>query len=149
MWGLRFEYNHIKAGAIGGLVGGVVFGAMMGMMGMLPMVAKLVGGSTATLGFLVHIVISVIFGIGFAVLFGHVSVKRKPGIVWGLVYGFALWIIGPLVLMPMALGAGARLNLTGATAALPSLWGHLVFGFILGFLFSVMSDSEKPHQKEA
>ena len=35
--------KQIIYGIFGGLAGGLVFGAMMGMMGMLPMVGKLVG----------------------------------------------------------------------------------------------------------
>ncbi len=44
--------RNIKLGAYGGLAGGVVFGAMMGMMGMLPMIGKMVGHPSAVTGFL-------------------------------------------------------------------------------------------------
>ena len=43
--------SNIKQGIYGGLAGGLVFGAMMGMMGMLPMVGKLVGEPSASTGF--------------------------------------------------------------------------------------------------
>ncbi len=42
--------RNIKLGAYGGLAGGVVFGAMMGMMGMLPMIGKMVGHPSAVTG---------------------------------------------------------------------------------------------------
>ena len=141
----KLDSSHVKAGIVGGVVGGVVFGVMMAMMGMLPMVAKLVGAESVLVGFALHIIFSIIFGIAFAVLFGRVSVRRMPGIIWGLVYGAILWVFGPLVTMPLALGMGVRLSTAGATAALPSLWGHLVFGLILGLLFSVIASSAKPH----
>ncbi len=47
--------RNIKFGAYGGLAGGVVFGAMMGMMGMLPMIGKMVGLPSVFTGFLVHL----------------------------------------------------------------------------------------------
>ena len=51
-------------GAAAGLAGGVVFGAMMGMMGMLPMIGKMVGA--VALG-----------PVGIAAFFADVSVGKK------------------------------------------------------------------------
>ena len=39
--------RRVVGGVVGGLAGGLVFGALMGMMGMLPMVAGLVGSDSA------------------------------------------------------------------------------------------------------
>jgi uncharacterized membrane protein HdeD (DUF308 family) len=65
---------YLKAGAYSGLISGIVFGVIMAVMGMLPIIAKLVGGESALLGFL----------------------------------------------------------------ALPSLWGHLIWGFVLGLSYSIL-----------
>ena len=62
--------RSITLGAYSGLAGGVVFGAMMGIMGMLPMIGKMVGQPSAAAGFIVHIINSAIIGAGLAVLFG-------------------------------------------------------------------------------
>ncbi len=108
----------------------------MGMMGMLPMVAMLVGSESAGLGFFVHLVFSVVIGVGFALVFGHKAARKSSdAITWGLVYGFIWWILGPLVIMPVWLGMGLQLSLEGAQMALPSLWGHLVYGFVLGLMY--------------
>ena len=61
--------KNLQLGAYAGLAGGVVFGAMMAMMGMLPMIGMMVGVPSAGVGFLVHLVISALIGISFAVLF--------------------------------------------------------------------------------
>ena len=71
MTNLKLETAHVKAGSLGGLVGGIIFGGMMGMMGMLPMIAMLVKSESAVVGFFVHIIISIIFGVGYALFFGH------------------------------------------------------------------------------
>ena len=42
--------RNIKLGVSGGLAGGVVFGAMMAMMGMLPVIGKMVGYPSAVTG---------------------------------------------------------------------------------------------------
>jgi phage shock protein PspC (stress-responsive transcriptional regulator) len=50
--------QKVIGGVVGGLAGGVVFGMMMAMIGMLPMIAGMVGSASAVVGFLVHMVIS-------------------------------------------------------------------------------------------
>ncbi|MFI7482090.1 hypothetical protein ACH9EU_06690 [Kocuria sp. M1R5S2] len=55
--------RRITAGVIGGLAGGLVFGVLMAMTGMLPMVAALVGGESAVLGFGVHLVYGLVLGL--------------------------------------------------------------------------------------
>ncbi|NQV89440.1 MAG: hypothetical protein HQ488_03915 [Parcubacteria group bacterium] len=130
------DTTHLPSGLKGGLVAGIVFGAMMGMMGMLPMVAMLVGSESAGLGFFVHIVFSLIIGAGFALTFGHKAARKSSdAMIWGLLYGFIWWILGPLIIMPIWLGMGIQLSLAGAQMSLPSLWGHLMFGFILGLVY--------------
>ncbi|WP_448336637.1 hypothetical protein [Chloroflexus aurantiacus] len=93
--------SKVIGGVVGGLVGGVVFGIMMAMMGMLPMIAGLVGSSSAVVGFLIHMVISAIIGAGFGFLFAARSTNITQGVLWGLGYGFIWWILGPMVLMPL------------------------------------------------
>ncbi|MDZ4673664.1 MAG: hypothetical protein SGI84_04355, partial [Gemmatimonadota bacterium] len=56
----------------------------------------------------------------------------------GLGYGALWWVLGPLTLMPMMMGMGSigsMWNMTAASAQMPSLVGHLIFGAILGFTF--------------
>ncbi len=126
--------RNIALGAYGGLAGGVVFGAMMGTMGMLPMIGKMVGQPSVTTGFVVHLINSAIIGAGFAVVVGRFVSNSSNGLFSGLLYGGFWWILGPLTLMPLFLGMGLGVNwnVAAAVAMLPSLVGHLVYGAILG-----------------
>ena len=132
--------KQIKYGIYGGLAGGLVFGAMMGMMGMLPMVGKLVGQPSAGIGFIVHMVNSAIIGVGFALVLGRLVTSVGSGLRYGLLYGGAWWFLGPLTLMPLLLGMGLGVNwnLTAAANMLPSLIGHLIYGAILGLGYAVL-----------
>jgi uncharacterized membrane protein YagU involved in acid resistance len=116
---------------------------MMGMMGMLPMIAKMAGSSSPAIGFAVHLVISAIIGVIFAVLVGDRLRTRAATTAAGLVYGVAWWFLGPLTLMPLFMGMGVGVNWTGAavTAAMPSLVGHLVYGGILGAVYAWLERS--------
>jgi uncharacterized membrane protein YagU involved in acid resistance len=143
----KIEGKHIKAGIISGIIGGVGFGAVMGLIGMLPtllpMIAKLFGGSSPILGLIVHVVFSAIIGFIFSIFLGHLAVDRARGVVLGLVYGLVWWFLGPLIIMPVWLGMGVQLSAQGMKMALPSLWGHLVYGFILGLVYPVLTKSKE------
>ena len=129
--------RNIKLGAYGGLAGGVVFGVMMGMMGMLPMIGKMVGHPSAITGFLVHLVNSALIGAAFATIFDRFVHGKSSGLGYGLTYGAAWWFLGPLTLMPlmMGMGLGVNWNATAAAQMLPSLVGHLLYGAILGLSY--------------
>jgi len=53
------------------------------------------------------------------------------GALLGAVYGLVLWVLGPLLLMPARMGMSL---FTVDAMAVQSLYGHLVFGVVLGAL---------------
>lgn len=118
------------AGLIGGVVGGIMFGVLMAMMGMLPTIASMVGSNSPVVGFLIHIAMSIMIGLGLTVIFGNLLLTSYPrGIVVGMGYGAIWWVLGPLMVMPMMFGMPL---FTIDTTALFSLMGHLIYGAILG-----------------
>mgnify|MGYP001563120901 CR=1 FL=1 len=129
--------NRIKHGIVGGLVGGVVFGIMMVFMGTLPVIGKMVGYPNAVVGFLVHLGISAAIGGSFGLLLGPGVKTRLGGLVAGTAYGAVWWLLGPLTLMPLFLGMGLGVNWNPAAASgmLPSLFGHVIFGAVLGLVY--------------
>lgn len=96
--------RRISAGAIGGIAGGPVFGVLMAMMGMLPMIASMVGSDSALVGFGIHLVISVLIGLGLTVPFAGLLKSYGRGALIGLAYGALWWLLGPLLIMPSMLG---------------------------------------------
>src|SRR5680860_1665546 len=94
--------RRIVAGVLGGVAGGAVFGMLMAMMGMLPVIASMVGSDSAWVGFAVHMMISIGIGLGLTVLFGNrLLTGYGRGVVVGLAYGAIWWVLGPLLIMPM------------------------------------------------
>ena len=124
--------RRVTHGVYGGLAGGAVFGVMMGAMGMLPMIGSMVGVPSAWAGFIVHMGVSAMIGASVGVALGLVG--GRAGALTGLAYGATWWVLGPLTLMPLFMGMGFGVNwsVDAATAALPSLVGHLMFGLVLG-----------------
>ena len=127
--------QRLIGGVVGGIAGGIVFGAMMGMMGMLPMVASVVGSQSPFVGFLYHMFNSVIIGALFGLVFGGLSHTYGQGAGWGLLYGVIWWVLGPLILMPLMLEMGVQFGAALSPMNLMSLVGHLIYGLITGLVY--------------
>jgi hypothetical protein len=126
----------------------VVFGVMMQMMmapapdgsrmPVLAMVGQIVGSPTIGIGWLYHLFNSAVIGAVFGWLLGERVHSYGSGFGWGAAYGFAWWILGGLVLMPVFLGMPAFAPLVMPPmriVAVGSLIGHLLYGLILGGAF--------------
>lgn len=124
--------QRTSAGVVGGIAGGVVFGLMMTMMGMMSMVAMVVGSESGAVGWIYHLFNSVVIGAGFGLVFGRMIYTWGQGALWGLLYGAIWWVMGPLVLMPAMLGMPLFM-INGMT--MMSLVGHLIFGLITGLVY--------------
>lgn len=141
--------SNLSAGAIAGLVAGLTFGVMMQLMRapapgggevpMMAMVAKVVGSESLVVAWLYHLFNSALIGGIFGWLLGR-SVGHRMGraAAVGAGYGAAWWVLGALILMPLALGMAPFAALTMAPmrpVALGSLLGHLLYGVVLGTTF--------------
>ncbi|MBG6191842.1 putative membrane protein YagU involved in acid resistance [Arthrobacter sp. CAN_A212] len=128
--------TRVLAGAVGGLAGGIVFGFLMATMGMLGMIASLVGSNSAIVGFLVHLTISILIGLTLTVP-GAGLLKKGLLIsaVVGIVYGMLWWVLGPLLIMPTMMGMPLFTLDAGSGA---SLMGHAVYGLILGLVATLI-----------
>lgn len=128
--------GRLAYGVAGGLAGGVVFGLLMQMMGMIPMVAMLVGTEAVAVGWLVHLAISAFIGATFGLLLGAWAGRVLPGALLGMGYGVVWWVLGALVIMPAQLGMPVFMF---NTTAWQSLMGHLLYGLVLGLGFATLA----------
>lgn len=127
--------TSVPAGILGGLAGGVVFGVMMQMMGMIPMIAMLVGSESMAMGWIIHLAIASFIGATFALLLGGRANRPGSSTALGLGYGLVWWILGPLLIMPARLGMPTfMIN----DMTVNSLIGHLVYGAVLGLTYALV-----------
>lgn len=131
-------------GGFAGLVGGLVFGAAMLRLGVLPTVASLVRADTAAAGFLVHMLIATVIGVGFGGLMWRQQSGAGEMLFWGLTYGALWWFLGPLTLMPLLLKDPLSWDLPAARAAFPSLLGHLLYGASAGLALAATRARRRP-----
>lgn len=132
--GSRFLYS-LGWGAVASLVSGLLFSLVMLAVGFLPAVAGLVGRSSILVGFLIHMIFSVVIGMSYGVLFLREAPNFGSGILWGLLYGLIWWFIGPMTLLPILSGTAFTWTTEAANSLLPSLIGHLIYGGVTAFIF--------------
>ena len=125
-------------GAVASVAGGLLFSVVMVATGVLPQIANLVGGSSPVLSFVVHMGISTLIGMSYGVLFGYEASDFGSGIAWGLTYGLAWWFVGNLTLLPILLGRPFVWTTEAASAGLPSLVGHLIYGAATACVFLLL-----------
>jgi uncharacterized membrane protein YagU involved in acid resistance len=138
--GLRFILLA-RWGAAAGIAGGLLYALVLIATGSWSQIAAVAGGSSATLGFVVHLFISVLVGASYGLLFQREAPNLASGIAWGLVYGLIGWFIGPLTLLTASRGLWTQAD---ARAQFPSLVGQLIYGAVAaaGFFFLERRHSE-------
>jgi uncharacterized membrane protein YagU involved in acid resistance len=121
------------SGAVAGLLGGLVFGSTMIELGMLPTIAGLVRAESPVVGFIVHMGVATLIGMGFSLLVRYQRPWIAETLFWGTAYGVFWWFLGPLTLLPIFLGKDLAWQAAQAREAFPSLLGHILYGATTGF----------------
>ncbi|MFQ6028731.1 MAG: hypothetical protein ACE5Q6_14705, partial [Dehalococcoidia bacterium] len=130
--------------ALAGLAGGLIFSLVMWQTGFLKYVAGLVGEHSAVTGFVVHLVIAVLVGTSYGILFRQQSYDLGSALGWGVSYGFFWAILGPITLMPILLGGAPQWTPGAVAGAFPNLIGHLAYGAGLGVVYYLLQARDNP-----
>ena len=127
--------RSLEWGAAAGIAGGLLYALVLLATGSWGQIAIVAGGSSAALGFALHILISILVGASYGVLFQREAPNLASGISWGLVYGLIGWFIGPLTLLSQGPGLWTQAT---ARAQFPSLVGQLIYGAVAAAAFFVL-----------
>ncbi len=136
--------NKITAGLGAGFIVTAVLSAMMlakGMMGVMPEldIATMLGammGASVAMGWLGHFIIgTVVWGGGFALLYG--LIPSGTALIKGVAFGIAAWFGMMIMVLPMA-GAGLFGMVIGIMAPMMTLVLHIVYGAVLGTVFRML-----------
>ena len=74
--------HSLGYGALASLVGGTLFTVVLLVIGFLPKVASIVGGSSLILGFIVNMIISAVIGMSYGLLFRYEAPDFGSGVAW-------------------------------------------------------------------
>lgn len=158
--GLRGRWSWALGGAIGGVVGSLLFGIVLWLADpaiITETIPAMYGLDVGPVGWGFHLLHGLILGVIFGFLVTRAPVLgtlgadvQTPAIesmglnlrfaLAGLVYGLAVWAILPLM-VATALAVIGGDDAAGFPALAPvSLVGHLLYGLLLGALFSLFVD---------
>lgn len=160
--GVGGRLNWLVGGALGGLIGAALFGGVLWTVDptlvteSIPQIYGLEGGGPT--GWVFHLSHGTVLGIIFAFLITREPVlgtltadvttpllaKTSPSvriIAAGLVYGLAIWVFLPGVILTMLVTFGDLADPL-PWASVFTLIGHLLYGMLLGALVSVFIDIE-------
>lgn len=130
--------RSLRWGVLAGLAGGLASSPVMLATGILPHTAGLGSSFSTLLGFLLHLLISAVLGMGYGLLFRHEAPTLEWGVLWGTTFGLIWWYLGPMTLLPLILTGQCDWTSAAASQLLPSLIGHLIFGGVTAWAFFLL-----------
>jgi hypothetical protein len=134
-------FHSLQWGALAGFVGGVVSSPLMLATQLSPpMIGQNVHLSTL-IALVVHLLVSTFIGMSYGVLFRDEGSNLIMAGAWGLFFGLIWWYAGSLTLLPLVLTGEIDWRLSAASALLPTLFGHLLYGAFTGFVFYILERS--------
>jgi len=120
-------------GAAAGLAGGLISGPVMLATGVLSRTANL-----SLHAFALHLFISALIGVTYGLLFRNEAASLGHGVAWGWLFGLIWWYAGPLTLQPLLLTGECDWSTAAASALLPSMMGHLIYGAVTALTFLIL-----------
>jgi uncharacterized membrane protein YagU involved in acid resistance len=135
--GLRL-LRSLEWGAFAGFVGGVVSAPVMLATSALPTVAGVDTKLSGLHGLALHLLVSAVIGMTYGLLFRHEASSLGLGVMWGWLFGLIWWYLGPMTLMPLILTGECDWSNSAASALLPSLMGHLIYGATTALTFLLL-----------
>ncbi len=131
-------------GSLAGSVGGFVFAGVMAQQGFFPGVAGLVGSTSVVVGIVLHLLIAIVIGMSYALLFREQSFDAVSGMGWGVSFGVLWWFLGPLTLLPLLTEGSVTWDNTLLAAAFPALIAHIAYGAFVGLIVHVFEGRYNP-----
>ncbi|MGA8224239.1 MAG: hypothetical protein WB780_21510 [Candidatus Acidiferrales bacterium] len=125
-------------GALAGLAGGVAVIPMFLVTGVLPRVTGMGNSILGIKGMLIHLTVSALIGMTYGLLFRNEGSSLNVGVPWGCLFGMIWWYVGPMTLLPLILTGECDWSSDAASALLPSLLGHLVYGAVTASVFLLL-----------
>ena len=133
-----YTFRSLGWGAIGGLAGGVISAPVMLATGVISRIAGLDTELSTVHGLGLHFAASTFIGMSYGLLFRREGRSLGRGVCWGWVFGLLWWYVGPLTLLPLIRTGEADWRPEAASALLPSLIGHLLYGGVAALIFLLL-----------
>ena len=125
----------IVRGAIAGLVAAALLGICLSAQDQLLPSVAMAGDDPALLAWLATLLIGLLAGVAFALLYPNPTDGAGPGLVRGAAYGFLWWILAPLTLVPLIAGDGLIWERDAVQRLFATLPGYILFGAAIALFY--------------
>jgi hypothetical protein len=129
--------RSLSWGAIAGLIGGIAAAPILFATGVLPRLTASTNFATPKV-LLANVLISIVLGMLYGILFRNESSSVGMGIAWGWLFGLIWWYAGPITLQPLLLTGQCDWSTDAVSYLLPSLMGHLIYGAVTALVFMIL-----------
>jgi hypothetical protein len=120
----------VMAGLLTGLIASLIALGVLYGSDVLPRISERIGVPITSI-VIIHIVLATIEGMIYGLLLGRAANAKRTAWLFGITYGYFLWIIGPVMLFELVFSVPiARYDL-----GIPIIASHLSYGISLGILF--------------
>jgi uncharacterized membrane protein YagU involved in acid resistance len=126
----------LVGGGVAGTLGGWAFASWMAGANLFPQISTGVDPSPPRVTPATHFLVATLIGASFGVLFQRDARGLGPTLGRGFAYGLFWWFLGPLTLLPLSLGQPVDWSSERAGELYGALIGHLVYGLLVGLIFS-------------
>ncbi|HEY2819625.1 MAG TPA: hypothetical protein VGJ06_01185 [Candidatus Acidoferrum sp.] len=130
--------RSLSWGALAGFIGGIVASPIFFATGMLPRLATSTDAFATLKVLFAHMLVSIVLGMLYGLLFRNESSNIGMGIAWGWLFGLIWWYAGPITLEPLLLTGQCDWSTDAVSYLLPSLMGHLIYGAVTALVFMVL-----------
>jgi uncharacterized membrane protein YagU involved in acid resistance len=130
--------RSLSWGAVAGLFGGIVASPVLLATHALPTIVGLDTTLSGFRGLILHLLVSATIGMTYGLLFRNEASSVGLGIAWGWLFGLIWWFVGPMTLLPLLLTGVCDWSTDAASALLPSLMGHLIYGAATALAFFLL-----------
>lgn len=127
-------------GALAGIVAGAAFLGVLWPAGILTWMMRVTGAASYGWSVVLHLGLSAAVGAVYGLLFNRAADDRGGGWLFGLAYGFLVWLVGPVAVLQLI----ARMGPPPGSAALALIGGHLLFGLVLGLCYPIVHALVRP-----
>ena len=122
-------------GGLAGLLGAGLLGVVLNSQDQLLAFASLTDSDSHLLAWLITLLIGVLAGVVFALLYPRPTDGAGPGLVRGMVYGFLWCVVGGLTVVPLIGGAGLTWHLDEVRGVFVTIPGYLLFGAAVALFY--------------
>ena len=132
---LHVSGGALLRGSMAGLFGAGLLGVMLGSQDQLLAFAAMVDSDSRSIAWLSTLLIGLMAGLAFSLLYPHPVEGAGAGLVRGMVYGFFWWVVGGLTLVPLFSGAGLAWSLEEVRENFATLPAYLFFGAAVALFY--------------